>query len=233
MTTAKTKHPDGGDSVEGEAGVRRCRGRPQARPDEETRAILLEAARKEFASSGFAASSMESVARRAGVSTKTLYRLIPTKAALFEATVSDRMERFVSGVRFRACDGSDIEGALREALVICGELILDPEVLALQRTILAESEKFPEIAETFYRNAMQRTVATLANWLKVQHQRGLIAVADPHETAGVLLGMLVFQPQRDVHFGHKPPLTQAQIEQRARDCAALFLRGALLPADRA
>src|ERR1700751_2261188 len=222
MATDKTKPQDEGDG----ADMRRCRGRPQARPDEETRAILLDAARQEFASSGFAASSMESGARRAGVSTKTLYRLIPNKAALFEATVADRMDRFVSGVRFRACDGSDIEGALREALVICGELILDPETIALQRMILSESDKFPEIAETFYKNAMQRTIATLANWLKVQHERGLIVVTDPHETAGLLLGMLVFQPQRDVQFGHRPPMTQAQIQQRARACAAVFLRGA-------
>jgi AcrR family transcriptional regulator len=222
MAADRTKPQDDGDG----ADARRCRGRPQARPDEETRAILLDAARQEFAASGFATSSMESVARRAGVSTKTLYRLIPNKAALFEATVADRMERFVAGVRFRACDGSDIEGALTEALVICGELILDPETLALQRMILSESDKFPEVAEAFYKNAMMRTVGTLANWLKVQHERGLIAVTDPHETAGILLGMLVFQPQRDVHFGHKPAPTPAQLKQRARTCAALFLRGA-------
>ena len=60
---------------------------------------------------------MESVAKRAGVSTKTLYRLIPNKAALFEGTLTNRMDRFVSVVRLRACDGSDIEAALREALI--------------------------------------------------------------------------------------------------------------------
>ena len=231
MTTTKTRCPEDGGGNDAEA--RRCRGRPQTRPDEETRAILLEAAREEFAASGFAAASMESVARRAGVSTKTLYRLIPNKAALFEATVSERMERFASGVRFRACDGSDVEVALAEALTICGELILDPETIALQRMILADSDKFPEIAETFYENAMLRTVGTLANWLRIQHERGSIAVADPRETAGVLLGMLVFQPQRDVLFGHKPPPAQKEIEMRARDCAKLFLYGTRPPASRA
>jgi AcrR family transcriptional regulator len=224
MTTAKEKHAQGGDGAEAE--VRRCRGRPQTRPDQETRAMLLEAARKEFVASGFAASSMESVARRAGVSTKTLYRLIPNKAALFETMVSDRMERFASGVRFRACDGSNIEGALREALVVCSELVLDPEVIALQRMILAESDKFPEIAETFYNIATQRTLATLASWLSVQHERGLIAITDATATAGMLLGMMMFQPLRDVQFGNKPPPTPKQIELRARDCATLFLRGA-------
>src|SRR5215469_4855726 len=144
MATIKTRCPEDG----GAAGTEPRRGRPQTRPDEETRAILLEAARKEFVASGFAASSMESVARRAGVSTKTLYRLIPNKAALFEAMVTDRMEQFASGVRFRACNGN--EGALRAALMVCGELILDPETIALQRMILADSDKFPEIAQTFY-----------------------------------------------------------------------------------
>ena len=103
-----------------EAEPCRGRGRPRLRSDDETRTIIFDAARHEFAVSGFAATNMDSVARRAGISTKTLYRLIPNKAALFEAIVTDRMERFVAGVRFRACDGRDIEGALRAALVVCG-----------------------------------------------------------------------------------------------------------------
>src|ERR1700680_3048749 len=72
---------------------RRCRGRPQVRPDHETRQIIYEAARHEFAAGGYASTGMEAVARRAGVSTKTLYRLIPNKAALFEGMGSDRLHR--------------------------------------------------------------------------------------------------------------------------------------------
>jgi len=55
-------------------------GRPQLRPDDETRQIIYKAARHEFAASGYAATSTETVARSAGVSTKTLYRLLPNKA---------------------------------------------------------------------------------------------------------------------------------------------------------
>src|SRR5215510_11345740 len=108
---------------------RRGRGRPQARPDEETRAVILDAARQEFAATGYAATSMESVARRAGVSTKTLYRLIPNKAALFEGVLTDGIDRFVSRIRLGACENEDVESALCEALVACGELILDGTVI--------------------------------------------------------------------------------------------------------
>jgi AcrR family transcriptional regulator len=207
------------------AEVRRGRGRPQARCDEETRAIIFAAARHEFAANGYAAASMESVARRAGISTKTLYRLIPNKAALFEAMITERLDRFASGVRLRACDGRDIEGALREALIVCGELILDGEVISLLRMILGESEKFPEIAQTFYHKAIRRTEGTLANWLQAQNQRGLIKIDDAEAAAGMLLGMLAFQPQRAFLFGQAPLPSRGLLEHRAKAVAELFLRG--------
>jgi AcrR family transcriptional regulator len=210
----------------GDAEPRRSRGRPQLRSDEETRAIIFDAARHEFAASGFATSSMDSVARRAGISTKTLYRLVPNKAALFEAMVTDRLDQFASAVRLRACEGRDIEAALQEALLVCADLLLNGEVIALQRMVLAESDKFPEIARTFYTKAMRRTVATLANWLRVEKERGLIAIEDDEVAAGMLLGMLAFEPQRTVMLGQKPPPGGQELARRVAVCASLFLDGA-------
>src|SRR5580692_1556562 len=115
---------------------RRSRGRPQVRPDDETRQMIFDAARHQFAESGYAATCMEAVARRAGVSTKTLYRLVPAKAALVENMISDRMDRFISIVNLRGCEDADIETALQAALMTCAELILDPEVVALYRMML-------------------------------------------------------------------------------------------------
>ena len=222
MTTVKTKTE--AEQEDPCTEVRR-RGRPQARCDEETRGIIFEAARHEFAASGYAATSMDGVARRAGISTKTLYRLIPNKAALFEAMISERIDRFASAVRLKACDGRDVEGALRDALVACGELILDNDVIALQRVILGDSEKFPEIAETFYHKAIRRTERTLAAWLQAQSERGLIRIDDAETTAGMLLGTLAWQPQRAVMFGHAPTPSREALERRAQAVSELFLRG--------
>jgi AcrR family transcriptional regulator len=204
---------------------KRCRGRPQLRPDDETRRIIYEAARHEFAGNGYAATSIETVARRAGVSTKTLYRLIPNKAALFEGMVSDRIDRFVSEVNLRAADHADIEQALAVALIACAELALDEETIALQRMVLQEAGKFSDVAGMFYKNAIQRTVVALADWLRVQQKRGLIALDDVDEAAGMLLGMVTSAPRRAALFGGVPLPSRSQIEARARACAILFLRG--------
>jgi AcrR family transcriptional regulator len=217
-------HPKTGKTEPG-TEPRRGRGRPQLRSDEETRAVVFDAARHEFAASGFAGSNMECVARRAGISTKTLYRLIPNKAALFEAMITDRQDRFVSAVRLRPCGGGDIEPALREAVLVCAELVLNPDVIAMQRMVLAESDRFPELARTFYTKAMRRTVTTLAKWLAAEKERGLIAVEDAELAAGMLLGMVAFEPQRAVMFGQQPLPKRQELEHRAQLCVALFLDG--------
>src|ERR1700734_389797 len=93
----------------------RARGGPPLRAEAEAGAIFYEASRHEFAANGYAATSMEAVARLAGVSTKTLYRLIPNKAALFEGMVSDRLDRFLSEFNLQAADHTDITEALHAA----------------------------------------------------------------------------------------------------------------------
>jgi AcrR family transcriptional regulator len=84
---------------------------------------------------------MDAVARRAGISTKTLYRLIPNKALLFEGMVSDRLNRFVANIDLHAVEHANIEEALYAALLACAELTLDDEVIALQRMVLQEAGK--------------------------------------------------------------------------------------------
>jgi AcrR family transcriptional regulator len=204
----------------------RSRGRPPLRPDDETRQIIYEAARQEFAANGYAATTTETVARRAGVSTKTLYRLVPNKAALFEEMVSERLDRFLRDVNLHAADHADIQPALEEALMACADLVLAPEVVGLQRIILQDTANFSDLAATFYKNGIARTNAALAGWLRTQVKRGLIKLDDADEAAGMLIGMIASAPQRAAIFGGLPLPSRRQIEARVRKCVALFLRGA-------
>jgi AcrR family transcriptional regulator len=204
---------------------RRCRGRPQVRPDEETRRMIYEAARQEFAASGYAATSMDVVARRARISTKTLYRLLPNKASLFEGMVSDRLDRLLANVNLRVVDHVRIEEALYAALMACAELLFDEEVVGLQRMVLQEACKASDIAGMFYRRGVLGTAGALADFLQVQKKRGLIELDDVDEAAGMLIGMLASAPQRAAIFGGLPLPSRTQIEARVRTCAALFLRG--------
>ena len=67
--------------------------RRQRMPAAERRELVLEAAMADFAVGGLAGTSTEDVARRAGISQPYLFRLFPTKKALFLALVERCFQR--------------------------------------------------------------------------------------------------------------------------------------------
>jgi AcrR family transcriptional regulator len=205
--------------------VRRARGRPQVRSDEETRLHILEAARRQFGEKGYAGTCMGDVAQRAGVSTKTLYRLIPTKTDLFANAVSDRIGRFMLEIDDRVLAELGLDKALEHILTVYGTLTLAPETIAINRLVIAECDRFPEIASAFYDGAVVRTGNAMEHWLRVQCGRGLLDLEDPHAASGMLRGMMILEPQRAVMMGQREAPDAEEIAQRARACTRLFLDG--------
>jgi AcrR family transcriptional regulator len=67
--------------------------RRQRMPATERRELVLEAAMTDFAVGGLAGTSTEDVARRAGISQPYLFRLFPTKKALFVALIERCFQR--------------------------------------------------------------------------------------------------------------------------------------------
>jgi AcrR family transcriptional regulator len=205
--------------------VRRSRGRPQIRPDDETRDLVTGAARKEFLANGYAATSMATVAQRAGVSTKTMYRLIPTKEELFRSVVSARIGRFMLALDIEAIDRLPLDEALERMMRAYGELTLDAETIAVIRVVLAEGQRFPELAETFGEVAIGQVGKAMAAWLTRQCERGLIALSDIPLAVEFLRGMMVMEPQRGAMLGRRAAPALDEIALRARSCARLFLNG--------
>ncbi len=204
---------------------RRGRGRPQIRSDDETLRLIIESAAVEFRTKGYAGAGMEAVAQRAGISTKTLYRLVPTKADLLMSVVSDRAERFVLAIDEKVVGALDPATALERILVAFGSLTLNEEVIAMNRLVLGECDRFPEIAAAFYEVAIRRTSDAMAGWLERQRRRGLIALDDPLLAAGMLRGMMIMEPQRAAMLGQRSAPDAAEIAMRAKVCAKLFLAG--------
>lgn len=207
------------------AGIRRSRGRPQLRPDCETLRLLTEAARQEFLANGYAATCMAAVAQRAGVSTKTMYRLIPTKADLFRNFVSDRIERFMLAIDADALDALPLAEGVERLLIAYGELTLNAETISLHRLVIGECDRFPELAATFYDMAIRRTREAMAAWLRRQCERGLITLDDAQLATDMLRGMMIMEPQRAVMMDQREVPPKEEIAARARLCAQLFLDG--------
>jgi len=203
----------------------RGRGRPQVRSDEETLQLIVEAARAEFQASGYAGASMNAVAQGAGVSTKTLYRLVPTKADLFKNVVSQRCGQFLLEIDQKVVGDLDLEQALVRILIAYGRLTLEKETIGIVRLVLGECERFPELGEAFYETAIKRSGEAMTGWLAEQSRKGLLDLDDPKLASGALRGMMIMEPQRCVMLAQRDAPDAREIEQRAKFCAKLFLDG--------
>src|ERR1700735_121633 len=148
--------------------VSRPRGRPPTRSDAETRHLIAEGARHEFTTHGYAGACIDDVAKGAGVSKKTLYRLIPAKADLFKTSVSDRIARFLLAVDKETIGSLDLGAALERLLTAFGNLTPSAETIAIQKLVIAESDRFPELAATFYADAIRATQTAMADFLARQ-----------------------------------------------------------------
>jgi AcrR family transcriptional regulator len=205
--------------------LRRGRGRPQVRPDDETRRIIAAAARDVFVASGYTNANMNDVVRIAAVSKRTLYRLIPTKAELFEASIAERIDRFILDLNEERLAKMEPEAALVRILTEYGRLTLAEDTTAIQKLVFAESDRFPELAADFYQGAIVATQRVFVRCLERLRDAGAIEPIDLVEAAGVLKGMMIFEPARAAMLGQAALPSLKQIEKRAECCARLFLDG--------
>ncbi|MGH9068744.1 MAG: TetR/AcrR family transcriptional regulator, partial [Acidimicrobiales bacterium] len=132
-------------------GTRSSQGRPGTHPTrsgirmtaEERREAVLGAALHEFARGGLDGTSTEAIAERAGISQPYLFRLFPTKRALFAATIERCFGRVEA--RFtRAAEGLAGEEALKAMGLAYGELLADHDLLACQLHAYAAGDD-PEV----------------------------------------------------------------------------------------
>ncbi len=114
---------------------------------DERRTAVLAAAISEFARSGYAGTSTEAIATRAGISQPYLFRLFGTKKDLFVATydlVGGRIIRELTAVS-EGLEGEDALEAMGAAYV---ELMKDPELLQVQLHGFAAAPGDPDIARS-------------------------------------------------------------------------------------
>jgi AcrR family transcriptional regulator len=123
---------------------------------------ILDAALDVFAESGFAPARLEEVAARAGVAKGTIYLYFPSKQALFEALIRTGIGAPIeaAGAEAAALD-LPFEAVVRGLFARMRREILATRRKEIIRLVIAESGRFPELAEFYYREVVARGMALL------------------------------------------------------------------------
>lgn len=209
--------------VEIEAPALRGPGRPQIRSEAETRALIIAAAARAFLEAGYARTGVDAIARKVGISTRTLYRLFATKEGLLREAMEQRIDEAFGGLDIAGVDDEDGRRSLERLLASYAFLALSDDAVRLTRLIVAERHDVPSLVEN-YRQATARITRAFDVWIVAQQRRGFLHPDRGGHAADLLRGM-INEAQRQILLGLRPPLSDDERADWVAATASMFLDG--------
>ena len=148
--------------------------RKEARPGE-----LLDAALSLFVEKGFAATRMEEVATRAGVSKGTVFLYFPSKEELFKAVVRENISgRFEEwNAEFLSYQGSAAD-MLHHCMSTWWQRIGSTQASGITKLMISEGGHFPDIVEFYQNEVVQPGHALIRQVLQRGIDRGEISAVN-------------------------------------------------------
>ncbi|MBK1989140.1 TetR/AcrR family transcriptional regulator [Sphaerospermopsis aphanizomenoides BCCUSP55] len=153
---------------------------------------ILAGAMQEFLVHGYSAATMDRVTEAAGVSKTTIYSYFQDKEGLFTALIEGLARKKYLAV-FNPQDPQFLEGEPEIVLRRIANNILDnitcsQELLSFVRLIIAESGRFPSLAQVFVRNVDKNGLDTITEYFSAHPE---LQLPDAQVAARIFLGTLV------------------------------------------
>lgn len=165
----------------------RWKRRKEARPQE-----ILEAALACFAEKGFAATRMEDVADRAGVTKGTIYLYFENKEAVFKALVREsigaRVKETLENIRTFQGPSRDL---LRMVLTTIGAFMQTSDRAVLPKIIVAEAGNFPELLRFYREEIIDKGLSAMSSVIARGIERGEFRALVPEDVARLCIAPIL------------------------------------------
>ena len=139
---------------------------------------VLEGARVVFMKDGFEGASVDDIAKTAGVSKATLYSYFPDKRLLFaEVAKSECIRQADNALEVVTADATPNE-VLYEAGSRMIEFFTSEFGLSMYRICTAESGRFPELGQRFYKSGPQLVRERLVEYFQNAVAKGQLQIDD-------------------------------------------------------
>ncbi|WP_407320613.1 TetR/AcrR family transcriptional regulator [Isoptericola halotolerans] len=161
---------------------------------QEKRALIVTAATELFLDRGYDRTSLARIAERSGVSRATLFKQFRTKAALFDAIVT---ESWSTATEEDPPSAGDVVDGLTTIGRRYAALLSRPQMTDLFRIVIAERPRFPELAQAQFAQGKMPYFESVRGYLLAEHEAGTVRVDDADLAATQFLGMIsnyVFWP---------------------------------------
>jgi len=185
---------------------------------------ILEAAARLFLGQGYGATSMDAIAREAGVSKATLYAHYKGKDELFAEMIAIRAAEHSAASTEPELDGLDIREQLRRIAEDHVALLLSPDALGIYRVVLAEVARFPELGRAFYDSGVRLRHNAMVDYLTRAVAAGALSIDSPPRAAGEFFGIVGSHLQMHALLGRGSEFSQTDRDAIVGHAVDTFLR---------
>lgn len=176
------------------------RRRAEARPDE-----VLDAALDLFIEQGFAQTRVDDIARRAGISKGAVYLYFESKEKILEGLVRRAVVPIAtSALEFLNDVESDPRLVITMVLKMAAHRLSDPKMIAIPKLVMREVLSFPELAQMYRREVLDRVIPVVEQLIARGIDRGYFRPVDPHLTIRSVVGPLMLHLVMAEVFGITP-----------------------------
>jgi AcrR family transcriptional regulator len=162
---------------------------PKAGLMERKREVIIKAALAAFLEDGYASSSVNRIAEKAGVSIKTLYRHFDNKDDLFVAVIQTACKANAGTEEPTWLDLPPLEG-LTQAGSEHLPFALSVEQLALYRVVTLEAQRFPELGKRYHSEVVGDRLAQLTRYFDRWPESLRTKIRDPLRAARAFSALL-------------------------------------------
>jgi AcrR family transcriptional regulator len=140
----------------------------------ERRQAIIDAALDEFIARGYAATRLDDVAKRAGVAKGTIYLYFKDKETLFQELIRTALVPLISRLAAPPPAGGSVRAALERFAETFAQEVVSTRRGDIVRLIVAEGPRFPDIADFYYREVVERGMAGMRALIELGIARGEI-----------------------------------------------------------
>ncbi|QDZ40848.1 TetR/AcrR family transcriptional regulator [Euhalothece natronophila Z-M001] len=190
---------------------------------EQKKKEILTVATDLFIERGYDGVSIDAIVKEVGGSKSNIYNYFGGKEGLFRAIVEDVSEQILSPLK-----QAEVENLpLKEGLTAIGKqamsIILSDRAIGLLRIVIAQSRKFPEVAQLFFQVGPKTRCKLLVEYIEQQQAQGKIKPCDSYQAATQFIGMFLgfHQLQRVLGITSNP--TEEEINAIVEDAVKTFM----------
>lgn len=182
------------------------RRRKAERPQE-----ILEAAFEQFSRNGYAATTLDQIAERAGVTKGTIYVYFENKEHLFISMVRDAMRSKFDALQAMQAEhsGSTAELFRKQFEFIYRNVVEDERRREVARMLIAEAGRFPELADRYYDEVLRPCMTQLHEAIRHGVECGEIRASKIVESPQVVIAPIAFIDLWMMLFNTRIPLDVA------------------------